>query len=138
FGNTSERVASISLVGGLAPYGIKSPWAADGVGVAFGAEYRREHVDFNGDFVSVTPGQLNGGGAASTPISASVDVYEGYGEARTPIMQDQPWAKELQLELGYRYSDYSDPVTTDTYKIAGDYSPIDGLRFRASYQRAVR
>jgi outer membrane receptor protein involved in Fe transport len=138
FGNTSERVANISLGGDLTSYGVKSPWAKDGVGVAFGAEYRREHVDFNGDFVSATPGQLNGGGAASTPIGASFDVYEGYAEARIPIIQDMPWAKQLQLELGYRYSDYSYHVTTDTYKIAGDYTPIDGVRFRASYQRAVR
>ncbi len=138
FGNTSERVANFSLGGDLTDYGVKSPWAKDGVGVAFGAEYRREHIDFDGDFVSRTPGQLNGGGAASTPIGASFDVYEGYGEARIPLIQDMPFAKQLQLELGYRYSDYSYHVTTDTYKVAGDWTPIDGIRFRASYQRAVR
>jgi iron complex outermembrane receptor protein len=138
FGNTSERVVNISIGGDLTPYGIKSPWAADGVGVAFGAEYRREHVDFGGDFVASTPGALNGGGAASVPISASFDVYELYGEARIPIMADQPFVKSLQVELGYRYSDYSYGVNTDTYKLAGDWSPIDDVRFRASYQRAVR
>ncbi|MBL8556728.1 MAG: TonB-dependent receptor [Phenylobacterium sp.] len=138
FGNTAERVVNFSLGGDLSAYGVKSPWARDGVGVAFGAEYRREHIDFDGDFVSRTPGQLNGGGAASTPINASFDVYEVYGEARIPIVQDAPLAKSLSLELGYRYSDYSYDVTTDTYKIAGEYEPIDGLRFRASYQRAVR
>src|SRR6185369_6240650 len=106
FGNASERVVNISIGGDLGPYGVKSPWAADGVGVAFGAEYRREHVDFGGDFVSVTPGALNGGGAASTPISASFDVYELFGEARIPIAADQPFIKSLQVELGYRYSDY--------------------------------
>jgi outer membrane receptor protein involved in Fe transport len=138
FGNTSERVVNFSIGGNLTEYGVKSPWATDGVGVAFGAEYRREHIDFDGDFVSRTPGQLNGGGAASTPINASFDVYEVYGEARIPIVQDAPMAKSISVELGYRYSDYSYNVTTDTYKIAGEYEPFDGLRFRASYQRAVR
>ena len=49
-----------------------------------------------------------------------------------------PWAKKIQVEVGYRYSDYSYNKTTDTYKLAGDYVPIDGVRIRASYQRAVR
>ena len=138
FGNSTERVVNLSIGGDLAPYGIKMPWAASGVGVALGAEYRREHVDFGGDFVSVTPGALNGGGAASTPISASFDVYDLFGETRIPLVNDQPFIKELQVELGYRFSTYSYGVNTNTYKVAGDYTPIDGLRFRGSYQRAVR
>ena len=138
FGNASERVVNFSIAGNLTEYGVKSPWATDGVGVAFGAEYRREHIDFGGDFVSVTPGALVGGGAASTPIGASYDVYEGYTEARIPLVQDMPMVKSLQVELGYRYSDYSYKKTTDTYKLAGDYVPIEGVRLRASYQRSVR
>ncbi len=138
FGNTAERVVNMSVGGDLTPYGIKSPWANDGVGVAFGAEYRREHVDFGGDFVSSTPGALVGGGVASTPIGASFDVYELYGETRVPIAADQPFIKSLQVELGYRYSDYSYGVNTNTYKLAGDWAPTSDVRFRGSFQRAVR
>ena len=43
-GNTNERVASLAVTGKLGDYGVKSPWASEGVGVAFGAEYRREHA----------------------------------------------------------------------------------------------
>jgi iron complex outermembrane receptor protein len=136
-GNASERVANITIGGDLGAYGVKTPWANDGVGVAFGAEYRREHIDFKADFVDQA-GLLNGAGGASPPIDKSFDVYELYGEARIPIAQDQPWAKSLQMELAYRYSDYSYGISTNTYKIGGDWAPIDGLRFRASYQRAVR
>ena len=35
-------------------------------------------------------------------------------------------------------SDYSTGFTTDTYKAGLDWAPVDALRFRASYQRAVR
>jgi len=136
-GNASERVVNLTLGGDLTPYGIKSPWANDGVGVALGAEYRREHVDFHSDFVA-TAGLLSGAGGASPPIDKSFDVYELYGEARIPIAQDQPWAKALQVELAYRYSDYSYGINTKTYKVGGDWTPIDGLRLRAAYQRAVR
>src|ERR1700744_6240244 len=41
-GNTTERVVSLAFTGKLGDYGFKSPWANEGVGVAFGAEYRRE------------------------------------------------------------------------------------------------
>jgi iron complex outermembrane receptor protein len=137
FGNATERVANLTFGGDLSAYGIKSPWANDGVGVAFGGEYRREHVDFKADFVDQA-GLLNGSGGASPPIDRSFDVYDLYGEARIPIAQDQPWAKSLNLELAYRYSDYSYGISTNTYKAGGDWVPIDGLRMRASYQRAVR
>jgi iron complex outermembrane receptor protein len=136
-GNAAERVANLTFGGDLTSYGVKSPWANDGVGVAFGGEYRREHVDFHSDFVAQA-GLLNGSGGASPPINKSFDVYDLYGEARIPIAQDQPWAKSLTMELAYRYSDYSYGISTNTYKIGGDWAPIDGLRLRASYQRAVR
>src|SRR6185369_15245374 len=48
------------------------------------------------------------------------------------------YIKSLQAEVGYRFSDYSYGVNTNTYKFAGDWAPIDDIRFRASYQRAVR
>jgi outer membrane receptor protein involved in Fe transport len=49
-----------------------------------------------------------------------------------------PFAKAVSLELGYRFSTYSSVGNTDTYKVAGDWEIIDGLRLRAGYNRAVR
>jgi outer membrane receptor protein involved in Fe transport len=136
-GNTTELVADLSVTGKLGGYGVKSPWATEGVGVAFGSEYRREHLDFAADFVS-SSGALNGAGGAAPPVNGSFDVYELFGEARVPVVEDMPWAKRIQLELGYRYSDYSTAGTTNTYKIAGDWEVISGLRLRGGYNRAVR
>ncbi|HXA37557.1 MAG TPA: TonB-dependent receptor, partial [Phenylobacterium sp.] len=65
-------------------------------------------------------------------------VYELFGEARVPLINDMPFAKDVSLELGYRFSDYSSVGNTNTYKVAGDWEVIDGLRFRAGYNRAVR
>jgi outer membrane receptor protein involved in Fe transport len=134
-GSITERVANINVVG-LLPE-IKSPMANDGVGVSMGAEYRREHLDFAADFVQ-SSGQLNGAGGASPPVNGGYDVYELFGEARVPLVQDQPWAKDITAELAYRFSDYSNAGVTHTYKIAGDWTVIDGLRFRGGYNRAVR
>ena len=67
-GNTTERVASLAFTGKLGDYGIKSPWATEGVGVALGAEYRREHLDATADFLAAN-GLVDGNGAASPPVN---------------------------------------------------------------------
>ena len=41
------------------------------------------------------------------------------------------------FDAAYRYSDY-DALTTDTYKVGMDWAPIQDIRFRGSFQRAVR
>ena len=135
--NISERVASLAFTGKLGDYGIKSAWANDGVGVAFGAEYRREHLDNSADFLSIN-GLVNGNGGAAAPTNGSFDVYELFGEARIPLISDMPFAKDVSLELGYRFSDYSSVGNTNTYKVAGEWEVVDGVRFRAGYNRAVR
>ncbi|HEX2815957.1 MAG TPA: TonB-dependent receptor [Phenylobacterium sp.] len=135
--NTNERVASIALTGKLGDYGLKSPMASDGVGVALGAEYRREHLDSTADFLAAN-GLVDGNGAASPPVNGGFDVYELFGEARVPLVNDMPLAKEIALELGYRFSNYSSVGNTNTYKVSGEWEVIDGLRFRAGYNRAVR
>ncbi len=135
-GNIIEQVASLSLVGSL-PDGIKSPMANDKIGVSVGAEYRREHLDTHSDLPQ-SSGDVNGNGAANPPVNGGYDVYELFGEARIPLVQDQPWAKDITAELAYRYSDYSNAGTTNTYKVSGDWTIIDGLRLRGGYNRAVR
>jgi outer membrane receptor protein involved in Fe transport len=136
-GNLFERIVNFSLGGDLTEYGVKTPWANDGVGVSIGAEYRRETMDFAADFISAS-GQLNGAGGAAPPVNGAFDVYEAFAEARIPLVQDAPFAKNLTLELAYRFSDYSSIGTTSTYKIAGDWEPVSGLRLRGGYNRAVR
>src|SRR6202012_2841862 len=44
----------------------------------------------------------------------------------------------VSLELGYRFSDYSSIGDTNTYKVSGEWEVVDGYRFRAGYNRAVR
>jgi outer membrane receptor protein involved in Fe transport len=44
----------------------------------------------------------------------------------------------LSLNAGYRYSSYDTSGAVSSYKYGAEYQPIDDLRFRASFQRAVR
>ena len=54
------------------------------------------------------------------------------------LIEDKPFAQSLSGEAGYRYSDYSLDFTTDTYKLGMEWTPIEDIRARASYQRSVR
>ncbi|HEX3700591.1 MAG TPA: TonB-dependent receptor, partial [Phenylobacterium sp.] len=134
-GSTTEMVVDASVTGKLGF--LKSPYATDPVSVAAGTEYRREALDLRVDSEFDT-GDLAGQGGPTHGNSGSYDVYELFGEARVPLAQDMPFAKDVSLDLGYRFSDYNTAGTTDTYKIEGDWKPIDDIRFRGSYERAVR
>lgn len=136
-GSTKQEIVSGSVSGDLGQYGIQSPLAGTGVGIALGGEYRREELSsrFDAAFAS---GDLAGQGGASDDVNGAFDVRELFGELRVPLAEDQPFAKALSLELGYRWSDYSTAGSTDTYKVAGDWAPISDLKFRGSYNRAVR
>ena len=51
-GELSQTVVSGSVTGQLGEYGVKSPFAEEGVGVAFGAEYREEFASSKSDYVA--------------------------------------------------------------------------------------
>ncbi len=136
-GTTAQHTLSGSITGQLGKYGIKSPWANDGVGIAAGVEYRRESINYSADYL-LTAGLLSGSGGASPPVAGAYSSKEIFGEARVPLLQDKTFVKDLTLELGYRYSDYSTVGGTKAYKIGGEWTPFEGLRVRSSYNRAVR
>ncbi len=135
-GDTIEQIVSASTTGELGRYGLKSPFADEGVGVALGTEYRRESLSFTPD-VEYQTKDLSGTSPA-LPNSGSFDVYELFGEVRAPLAQNQPFVKDLTLDGGYRFSDYSTAGHTNTYKLQLEYAPTPDIRFRGGYNRAVR
>lgn len=139
-GINTEQIVSGALTGDLGAYGIKSPAANDGVGIAFGAEYRKATLDFVTD-VSFQTGDLAGQGGATPSVAGSFSVKEVFGELRMPLVQES-FVHDLTLTAGYRYSSYDvnggGSFNTDTYKIEGEFAPIRDVRFRAGYNRAVR
>jgi outer membrane receptor protein involved in Fe transport len=134
-GSTTEIDVTANVTGKVPA--LKSPYASDPLGVAFGSEYRRETLDFRVDS-AFQSGDLTGQGGPLEPVEGAYQVYELYGEGRLPIAQDMPGIKSLNLDVGYRFSDYSTAGTTSTYKFAGDWRPVDDLLLRATYERAVR
>jgi iron complex outermembrane receptor protein len=135
-GKIEQEVYSASITGDLGAYGIQMPTATESVKVAFGVESRRDFLR-NVTDDPTSQDLLSGAGGATIGLSGATDVIDMFTELRVPLVQDAPFADQLGLELAYRYSDY-DQVTTDTYKIGADWAPIQDVRFRGSYQRAIR
>ncbi|HVY66092.1 MAG TPA: TonB-dependent receptor [Gammaproteobacteria bacterium] len=65
-------------------------------------------------------------------------VKEIYGEMLLPLVKDKTAAKHLNLELGYRYSDYELQGGVGTWKALIDWGITDTLRFRGGKQLATR
>jgi iron complex outermembrane receptor protein len=139
-GQTSEQIAHADFTGLLGEYGIKFPWAEDGVAVNLGTEYRKESLELDVDNAFAT-GDLTGQGAPTLPIKGNYRVIEFFGEAQLPIVQHS-FIYDLELTAGYRRSYYQTSsggkYDTNTYKIGFEFAPIQDVRFRGSYNRAVR
>jgi outer membrane receptor protein involved in Fe transport len=102
---------------------------------AVGGEWRKEHAE------DVTDALTRSGQNASNkqePIFGDYDVIEGFVELEVPLLRDIPAVHELSIGAAYRYSDYSTVGTTDAYTGRLSWAPIESLRFRAQYARAVR
>jgi iron complex outermembrane recepter protein len=137
-GFTQEYVVTGSMTGDLTSYGVQSPWAHDGVSVAFGAEYRKETLELktSRDFQT---NDLYGQGGATLPVpESSFNVAEGFAEFSIPIIQDAPFAENVTTDAAFRYSAYSTAGDTWTYKDSIAWQVVDDLKFRGSYERAVR
>jgi outer membrane receptor protein involved in Fe transport len=136
-GKTDQTVATGYLQGNLGEYGVKLPWADNGIDVVIGLERRQENLDYQPDDLSIE-GAIGGLAAALVPTSGGYTVEEIFTEAKIPIVEGKRFAEQVTLDLGYRYSDYDTDVDTDTYKIAGSWAIDEQIKLRGSFQRAVR
>jgi len=136
-GSTTTNIASASFTGDLGNYGASLPWAEDGVQIAAGVEHRKEKMTATPDEV-YSKGLRAGSGGRTPPVSGDFDVTEFFAEALIPLVQDADMAQDLSLELAYRYSEYNRFGGANTYKFAASWQPVEDVRFRVGYNRAVR
>jgi outer membrane receptor protein involved in Fe transport len=127
----TQKIASIVVAGSPA-----DTWAGP-LDTAFGLEWRSDDIYFKADDALSSGDSLNFVGSQST-IDGTEEVLEIYGEAVVPLAADARWAKSLALEVGGRYSDYKLAGGVSTYKVGGEWQPVDGLRLRAMRQRSAR
>jgi iron complex outermembrane recepter protein len=142
--STTTIKTSLSQVRGTisGDLGIASPGASEPIGFAVGGEYRKYQASQAADVLAKTPGELGGAGGAAPDINGAYDVYEAYGEVIAPLLEDKPFFHSLTLEAGARYSKYTvqggGKNNTFTYKLAASWEPVEDLKIRGNYNRAVR
>lgn len=104
---------------------------------ALGGEYRREEAFNDSDDASTT-------GISNSVFLGDVDgavleVKEAFGEIQIPILADTPFFHDLTVSAAGRISDYNNAAgTVYSYNGGIEWAPVEDLRFRANYGRAVR
>ncbi len=136
-GTTDQLIASGFVSGDLGDYGLRLPSADNGVAVVFGAEYREENMDFNPD-EGFRSGEGAGQGGATEPVSGGYDVFELFFETSVPLVEGRSMVEELTLDFAFRYSDYSYGTSAETFGIRAGWALNQDVKFRASFQRAIR
>lgn len=100
------------------------------IGVAVGAEYRKDTGNSFVDDAKRT-GDIIGFNAQGS-ISGSINVTEFYGEILLPVVD------MLSIGAGARYSDYSSVGGLFNWKAEAEFTPVDWVKVRGTYNRAAR
>jgi outer membrane receptor protein involved in Fe transport len=109
---------------------------------ALGAEYRREDGYLKQDDFAGTAGNTNN--VVLGPSGLFLDppaftVKEAFAELRLPILKDVPFFYDLTLSGAARVAKYQGGVgTVWSYNGGVDWAPVQDIRFRGNYSRAVR
>jgi outer membrane receptor protein involved in Fe transport len=72
------------------------------------------------------------------PAEGSTDVKEAALELLVPLLKDKPFAHRLDLNLGFRVSDYDVSGRVETYKADGLWEVVRGFSFRGGFEHAIR
>jgi iron complex outermembrane recepter protein len=131
---TSQEIFERTVAGGSLAGDLFS-LPAGNVGAAIGVEHR----DDNYEYMPGATDLAREYGSASRGITrGGYDVSELFGELRIPILADLPFADMLALEGAVRYADYSNFGAATTWRVGAEWSPVEALRFRSAYNRAIR
>ena len=113
-------------------------WGAGPIGVAVGAEYRREATSATGRDRD-TAGRgflfLNSGPDFDEAEYTSEEVFT---ELSVPLFRDSFMGEYAELSASYRYADYSTVGDVDVYGVNLVYRPIRDIAFKTSFNSSVR
>lgn len=130
----NEKTRNRLLNAGLGINGSLFSLPAGDVRVAAGVEWREDKLSTRDDpdteklaNIVFSPGNDH---AMHPALDASRKVSEVFTELVVPVLGDLPGVYRLDIEGAYRYSDYSDNPSTDTWKYGVIWSPIRGLSLR--------
>ncbi len=122
---------------------------AGDVMLAVGGDYRKEYLHGDVDPLVVNTYSLDANGVpqitcpgpnsiCSSAAQGGYNVKEAYAELLVPILKDVPFVHSLNVDIGDRYSKYSNFGSTSNWKVAVEYRPIEDLLLRATVSKVFR
>jgi iron complex outermembrane recepter protein len=108
---------------------------------AAGVDYRAEDFKFTPDSAySAQQATANVVNNIALPLGVTGrnHVSEVYAELAIPVLTDVPFVKRLEIDPGYRISDYKTSGTISTWKITTAWEMVDWVTVRGGYQKATR
>lgn len=109
---------------------------AGDVQVSLGVEWRQDEIDSQPDDIAANG--LFFGFFSDQGASGSRNILEGFGEIAIPLVADQPFFKELNVEGGFRVLDDEFFGQEAVYSVSGGWRPTESLLLRASYGTSFR
>jgi outer membrane receptor protein involved in Fe transport len=128
-GTNEQRYAQLVLSGpGGRMLGRDLQWV-------LGADYRREAG-------SLAPDPLYGSAyryfRLTPPVRGVHDAHELFAAVQVPLLHDRPWARDMALDVGLRWSDFSSFDHHTTWQADLRWQPAEELALRASYSGVFR
>lgn len=112
-------------------------WGAGPIGVAVGAEYRREYAEGLGRTRSTGDRFLFLNTGADFPGS-EYETEEAFAELSIPLFRDSFLGEYADLTGSYRYADYTTVGEQEVWGVNFTYRPIRDIAFKTSFNTSIR
>ena len=107
------------------------------LGIAVGVE-RREEEGYNRPDAAIARGDANGTGVTYDATQGSYSVNEAFVELNLPLLKDLPLARQLDVSLASRYSDYSEFGGTTNSQFGLRWKPVEDVLVRGNIAQGFR
>ena len=99
-----------------------------------GADYRREAGSLAPDPLGPEYRYFR----FTLPVSGVYDARELFAAVQVPLLHDRPWARDMALNIGLRWSDFSSFDQHTTWQAGLRWQPAEELALRANYSEVFR
>ncbi|HYC66812.1 TonB-dependent receptor domain-containing protein [Brevundimonas sp.] len=113
-------------------------WGAGPIGLALGAEYRRESTEATGRDRDTAGRPLLFLNSGPDFPEAEYTSEELFAELSLPLLRDSRFGEYAELSGSYRFADYSTVGKVDVYGVNLVYRPIHDISFKSSFNTSVR
>ncbi|MET0280743.1 MAG: TonB-dependent receptor [Steroidobacteraceae bacterium] len=133
--NVAEEVLEASFQGT-----VLEGWAGP-IQFAAGANYRADKFKFTPDAAynaNQSVANVVNNIALPLGVNGTTHVSEAYVELAIPVLSGLPFIKKLEIDPGYRISDYKTEGEISTWKVTGVWQVNDHATLRGGFQHANR